>query len=91
MKERAQWKAQFRNEAMKLFEADYPQQLVTEMRRTERRKEQYEKTQTDEEMRRKVELMYELVKLVTAQKNMRHEQESWQEKAGEKGVRETIF
>ena len=38
MKECAQWKAQFRSEAMKLFEADYPQQLVTEMRRTERRK-----------------------------------------------------
>ena len=42
-------------------------------------------------MRRKVELMYEEVKWDTAKENMRHEQESWQEKAGEKGVRETIF
>ena len=62
MRERALWKAQFRNEAMKLFEVDCPQQLVTEMRLTERRKEQQEKTQKDEDMRRKVERMYEQAK-----------------------------
>ena len=76
MRERAQWKDQFRNEAMKLFEADCPQQLVTEMRLTERKKELKEKTLKDEAMRKKVELMYEQVKWDTAKEKIRQEQES---------------
>ena len=91
MRECAQWKAQFRNEAMKLFEADCPQQLVTEMRLTEQRKEQQQKAQKDKEMRRKVELMYEQVKWDADKENIRQKQESWREKAGEKGGWGTIF
>ena len=91
MRERAQWKAQFRNEAMKLFEVDCPQQLVTEMRLTERRKEQQEKTQKDEDMRRKVERMYEQAKWEAAKEKIRQEQESWRERMGEKGGWGTVF
>ena len=57
MRERTLWKNQFRAEAMRLFEADCPQRLVSEMHLKERRKE--EKTQEDEEVRRKVARMYE--------------------------------
>ena len=91
MRERAQWKTQFRNEAMKLFEADCPQQLVTEMRLTERRKEQQEKTQKDEDMRRKVERMYEQVKWDADKEKIRQEQGSWRERTGEKGGWGTVF
>ena len=91
MRERAQWKAQFRNEAMKLFEADCPQQLVTEMRLTERRKEQQEKMEEDEAMRKKVELMYEQAKWDADKEKIRQEQGSWRERTGEKGVWGTVF
>ena len=57
MRERTVWKNQFRAEAMRLFEADCPQRLVSEMHLKERRKE--EKTHEDEEVRRKVARMYE--------------------------------
>ena len=91
MRERAQWKTQFRNVAMKLFEADCPQQLVTEMRLAERRKETHEKTQKDKDMRRKVERMYEQVHRDADKEKIRQEQGSWRERTGEKGGWGKIF
>ena len=59
MRERAVWKSHFRAEAMRLFEADCPQQLVTEMRLKERRQERQEAASEEDEAKRSILMMYE--------------------------------
>ena len=56
MAERAAWKAAFRAEAMRLFETDCPQKLVTELRLQERREEA---ARREEEVRARVRLLYQ--------------------------------
>ena len=53
------------------------------MRLTERRKEQQEKNQKDEDMRQKVELMYEQVRREAAKEKIRQQQGSWRVRTGE--------
>ena len=83
MRERTVWKNQLRAEAMRLFEADCPQKMVSEMRLKERRKEQ-EETKEDESIRRKVVLMYEQVKWQLDKEKIKKEQESSTQEAGQK-------